>query len=1149
MSDDSRPLDHLVFCDYRSLELHEARRCFERLLVDPLAVRARRALLQALGSACYRPPTGSLLDEDLRRRILEEGVRGGSLDHETLCRVACDGDALQVLHDSIWAAEGGGSCWEELLEEFCHSAERTALAEGSIESETRPGGPGSSHPGPEATDAGAGTATREATDRAASRPCGHRVSHAIAVKLQKLEDRLEKEGDVYKRLKLILNACRKVLRGAYAGDISVVPAGAPPEKSRWLRVVARAGKGVNRMPYFVPAGVGISGRVMRSGKTAVVSRTLGDEDFQVAISDGNPVAELYPEERWRPYLEFLQGIRSALKVPLKRCGKVLGVLCLHGDVEGEFDADAVALVEAFARRAAIEVSNLLEAEELAARCESGPASAEALLALTAQLGAEVQATCPPSLPETAARLAGGRPAWPDGLGDRRAPQPPGEKLREVGKQLAETAVTHTGAYRAAVRLIGPDYKSLVVLGIAGKEGAWPDEFLSTPVAVGENTDTAAGHAIASRQSYYLPDTAQKYTWEGDRLVHTHYRPVAPEARSHASVLLRHEGHLLGVLSVDWDRPGACDDGRTRQSLERLAGQYGIVLKAYSTDALFARLDGFLDDAAREGLKPDSREFLRIVAEFLRIVAEMVGARQGAIFLRRPHTGHYHAVASLVHDDWSEETHFYPPGEGVTGWVLEHNRSVRIADLRDAKELHDICPDDPPVWADRHCDGKDRNDRNYTYLAVPIAVGDQVFGVIRVADSKFGCVAHSKFGFTCYDQKILEAAASRLAGLLDQQEQTRRTNGLIRLASFIATTKSQKELAAGLFEILAQVIGDCTCWVRLLDTLRRGTDSWPVLTRLAVSPRSWEPLTPRFRRLGEGIAGRTVQRKGMLRLDYPTFDDAAQDTLAAAIIAEDPANRELLQTFRSIACVPLRTETEVVGTLLVCRQNYRALCPGDLSFIRDVAHMAGPYLKKVGEDEVKTMKEKLLEAKNAFLTGYFRGDGARESERQLLAEVCTLLKEGLGGKGVAVWVFDREDAAFHCQWSMGLDDCPLPAMSQSWVVGQLRDYTCPELLVSEPESDRRLIQFLEPGGPACQKAVEGCQGALIKIDAGGQSVALFLVVGGPLDQISHTRVREVEQMLRGLAIDIVWRRVREAADSASAAPKVDPRRSRQRTGDS
>src|SRR5262245_31540695 len=151
--------------------------------------------------------------------------------------------------------------------------------------------------------------------------------------------------------------------------------------------------------------------------------------------------------------------------------------------------------------------------------------------------------------------------------------------------------------------------------------------------------------------------------------------------SHASVLLRFGLQTIGVLSLDWEGPGAGDPVLV-QELERLAGRYAQAIKAFSTDELFARLDAWLARLEDGPGLPDLRPYLRLVGE-------MLGVSRGSLLLRRSETGLYHIEASLAELPRPDRT--YAPGEGLSGWVVSMNRPLRLADLSNPDELAAVAP--------------------------------------------------------------------------------------------------------------------------------------------------------------------------------------------------------------------------------------------------------------------------------------------------------------------------------------------------------------------------------------------------------------------------------------------------------------------------
>src|SRR5207302_1856985 len=151
--------------------------------------------------------------------------------------------------------------------------------------------------------------------------------------------------------------------------------------------------------------------------------------------------------------------------------------------------------------------------------------------------------------------------------------------------------------------------------------------------------------------------------------------------------------------------------------------------------------------------PDCQHLLQ---QFLQTVADMVSVQRGAIFLRRPGSGRYDLAAHLVHPDWAgNPSFFYESGQGLTGWIVKHNRPLCIANISDEIELRTLAPH--LHWQDRVSDTLAREHTHAAYLGEPIAVQDEVFGVIRFANS-------SKLRFSRSDQRIVCSAAVRLADL-------------------------------------------------------------------------------------------------------------------------------------------------------------------------------------------------------------------------------------------------------------------------------------------------------------------------------------------------------------------------------------------------
>ncbi|HPQ69602.1 MAG TPA: GAF domain-containing protein [bacterium] len=99
--------------------------------------------------------------------------------------------------------------------------------------------------------------------------------------------------------------------------------------------------------------------------------------------------------------------------------------------------------------------------------------------------------------------------------------------------------------------------------------------------------------------------------------------------------------------------------------------------------------------------------------------------------------------------------YYKSGEGLTGWVAKHNKSLLIKDVDDKKELEKI---------DLELNHKGKHEeyvkKNSSFLAAPISRGGNVKGVIRIAKENEG-----RF-FSSSDERFLKNFCDKLAVLVE-----------------------------------------------------------------------------------------------------------------------------------------------------------------------------------------------------------------------------------------------------------------------------------------------------------------------------------------------------------------------------------------------
>src|SRR5262249_27437871 len=115
---------------------------------------------------------------------------------------------------------------------------------------------------------------------------------------------------------------------------------------------------------------------------------------------------------------------------------------------------------------------------------------------------------------------------------------------------------------------------------------------------------------------------------------------------------------------------------------------------------------------------------------------------------------------------------------------------------------------------------------------------------------------------------------------------------------------------------------------------------------------------------------------------------------------------LLEEFRSLVCVPMMANQEVVGTLLVCRPNYGSISPGEVQFLQDLGERAGQGLRELGEKEELLLNVAMKKAWEHYSSEVLQGYNSKDKERELLHEVRSIFTRYLDAEAIDPWEFDR-----------------------------------------------------------------------------------------------------------------------------------------------
>jgi hypothetical protein len=839
------------------------------------------------------------------------------------------------------------------------------------------------------------------------------------IEQEALEASLRHIPDVHQKLTCILDRCARLL-GCHAANLAIEE---PGHAGRWLRVWACWGDRMEQLPPYSSGEEGINREVLQTGELAIWP------DYPGRALDSRHMAAHYPPETYDRYLDILSHLGSCAAFPFRLNDRVAGVVPFHRRQRGPFDAQALPIVQHLIHLAEREVSNYLRAIEL---------------------------------------FRGQRLHDPAPVLHRQASRPPEpEDLLEIGRELAADALRMTGAYRIAVRIRTRRGRSLRVIGLAGAAGAWPADFAQRRFSLQE--PSAASRAVRTGQTFLILDCAGQAV---------DYFPIEPCATCHASVVLRAGARVLGVLSIDWDRPRSQEAiALDVDAVERLVAGPAIILRTFIVNRLRRELDAWFT-ALRPDQPPD-------YPRLLDVLAAMVGTDRGSLFLAQPGTGRYRLRASLTHPDWN--------GEGATGWVIEHNVPLRLADLGDDLERQRVRPTAPTRSKYHHLWDAERH--GMSFLGVPVSQAGNVLGVIRLV-SKFPRRGPAPHGFDDYDERVLEAEAARLAGFLAQRQGEQRQRLLQGLPQTLlaggdsGAPPTRSDLIEQVALVLHRGIGELTRVVlRVVDRIELpGGVVQTVLDRLAV--RGFEhDATPDVVRPGEGVVGQ-VWQSGRRRVVLDAHHGAEAEELRAFLGGQDwPAASGC---FASVPLFAGNGAPTVVGTLGVHQEEPYALAPDDVEFIERVASLTALALRALAFNEERQLQEDLLRAVNDYHL-----HPAPEAEAGLVRQTAEALGRALSTGPCHAWYLAESGRFQNPAGECG--DVLLPEVEQELSGRRF-------LVVSCPGADDRLRSLPLPS-PACH-----LQRALLRVEAAGQTRALFFVAVEPPVRLRYSMIEWADRLL-------------------------------------
>jgi GAF domain-containing protein len=304
---------------------------------------------------------------------------------------------------------------------------------------------------------------------------------------------------------------------------------------------------------------------------------------------------------------------------------------------------------------------------------------------------------------------------------------------------------------------------------------------------------------------------------------------------------------------------------------------------------------------------------------------LVGAEECSIFwrdgawrkefknkLEKEYTDSFYRRATYAKKKHLIGKEFYRTGEGLTGWVAKHGKTLRIDDITEKKQLEKISPD--LKWEDKGKGFQNSVDKDQqrAFLAVPIKIEGEVIGIIRISKTI------KPFGkFTKQSQNLLEIFAEHVAAIIMHVEEMGLKNLWEKLyLSGISFHKDEflKYLQQVANEI-PKYLGAQACSIFLLEfytkpqlRLQATTEGGPLEHKVGQATYD----------IGEGLTGWVAKNNKSLCIKDVDNEDELK--LLGINIMHIGKHEEYIKKHSSFLASPISMEETVFGVIRIAKDS-------------------------------------------------------------------------------------------------------------------------------------------------------------------------------------------------------------------------------------
>lgn len=348
---------------------------------------------------------------------------------------------------------------------------------------------------------------------------------------------------------------------------------------------------------------------------------------------------------------------------------------------------------------------------------------------------------------------------------------------ELLKATLEEALQAVNGTRAFLAFVDSNAGELVVRFTAGD--GWNEQIRRLRLDVQEIQRERGNDSVALRQGItrYVVINSRAY-WTGNVNEDPHYMGFFPDVHSEVAVpVMAREGGCIGVINIESVEPDAFD-GTHATRLVNLARRTATIISMTEhqlrEEALIgigrdlnnaADLDTLMHDVVEQAVKilraDDCSLFLMEEDEEIR---STMRAPSNSTSLK------LEASYSMLEPTSELRAVRYHLGEGLTGWVAEHAKAIRVGDPRTDSRWKGVFLEAPAGEI-------------AAVMAVPVQCGRGNPGVLRVVRRRKGSLYFLPQEFTSADEDILMTLAGQLAVAIDRTRLLNRLLNAERMAAW------------------------------------------------------------------------------------------------------------------------------------------------------------------------------------------------------------------------------------------------------------------------------------------------------------------------------------------------------------------------------